>query len=63
MNLMFISLSEKNNLLFFLHLFLKKIAEQDGGKHEVAVFATRCSNLNRMLPVCTDWEVRACTLA
>ncbi|KAL1212084.1 Nuclear pore complex protein [Cardamine amara subsp. amara] len=34
----------------------EKIAEQDGGKHEVAVFATRCSNLNRMLPICTDWE-------
>ncbi|CAA0382377.1 Nuclear pore protein 84/107 [Arabidopsis thaliana x Arabidopsis arenosa] len=34
----------------------EKIAEQDGGKHEVAVFATQCSNLNRMLPICTDWE-------
>ncbi|KAL0707877.1 hypothetical protein Bca4012_074303 [Brassica carinata] len=34
----------------------EKIAEQDGGKHEVAVFANQCSNLNRILPVCTDWE-------
>ena len=39
-------------------MFLKKIAEQDGGKHEVAVFANQCSNLNRILPVCTDWEVK-----
>ncbi|CAN8269358.1 unnamed protein product [Cochlearia groenlandica] len=34
----------------------EKIAEQDDGKHEVAVFATQCSNLNRILPICTDWE-------
>ncbi|XP_013610635.1 PREDICTED: nuclear pore complex protein NUP107 isoform X2 [Brassica oleracea var. oleracea] len=34
----------------------EKIAEQDGGKHEVAVFANQCSNLNRILPICTDWE-------
>ncbi|XP_010552251.1 PREDICTED: nuclear pore complex protein NUP107 [Tarenaya hassleriana] len=34
----------------------EKIAEQDGGKHEVAVYASHCSNLKRMLPICTDWE-------
>ncbi|XP_050232383.1 nuclear pore complex protein NUP107 [Mercurialis annua] len=34
----------------------EKIAEQNGGKYEVAVYAAQCSNLNRMLPICTDWE-------
>lgn len=34
----------------------EKIAEQNGGKYETAVFAIQCSNLKRMLPVCTDWE-------
>ncbi|XP_010261755.1 PREDICTED: nuclear pore complex protein NUP107 isoform X1 [Nelumbo nucifera] len=34
----------------------EKIAEQDGGKYETAVFASQCSNLKRMLPLCTDWE-------
>ncbi|CAI9753709.1 unnamed protein product [Fraxinus pennsylvanica] len=34
----------------------EKIAEQDGGKYEAAVYAAQCSNLKRMLPVCTDWE-------
>lgn len=37
--------------------FLKKIAEQDGGKFEAAVYAAQCGNLKRMLPICTDWEV------
>ncbi|WCJ39372.1 hypothetical protein M5689_020364 [Euphorbia peplus] len=34
----------------------KKIAEQNGGKFEVAVYASQCSDLKRMLPICTDWE-------
>ncbi|XP_050285222.1 nuclear pore complex protein NUP107 isoform X2 [Quercus robur] len=34
----------------------EKIAEQDGGKYEAAVYASQCSNLIRMLPICTDWE-------
>ncbi|KAH7547049.1 hypothetical protein FEM48_Zijuj01G0265900 [Ziziphus jujuba var. spinosa] len=34
----------------------EKIAEQDGGKFEAAVYAAQCSNLQRMLPICTDWE-------
>lgn len=34
----------------------EKIAEQNGGKYEVAVYAAQCSNLKRLLPVCTDWE-------
>ncbi|CAK7356484.1 unnamed protein product [Dovyalis caffra] len=34
----------------------EKIAEQNGGKYEVAVYAAQCSNLKRMLPVCTNWE-------
>ncbi|KAI3463207.1 hypothetical protein Pfo_019870 [Paulownia fortunei] len=34
----------------------EKIAEQDGGKYERAVYAAQCSNLKRLLPVCTDWE-------
>ncbi|XP_027335081.1 nuclear pore complex protein NUP107 isoform X1 [Abrus precatorius] len=33
----------------------EKIAEQ-GGKCEAAVYAAQCSNLKRMLPLCTDWE-------
>lgn len=34
----------------------EKIAEQDGGKYEMAVFASQCSNLKRMLSMCYDWE-------
>ncbi|KAK6911833.1 Nuclear pore protein 84/107 [Dillenia turbinata] len=34
----------------------EKIAEQDGGKYEMAVYAAQCSNLKRMLPICMDWE-------
>ncbi|XP_074268244.1 nuclear pore complex protein NUP107 [Silene latifolia] len=34
----------------------ERIGEQGGGKYEAAVFAAQCSNLKRMLPVCTDWE-------
>ncbi|KAG8388433.1 hypothetical protein BUALT_Bualt02G0125400 [Buddleja alternifolia] len=34
----------------------EKIAEQDGGKYEGAVYAAQCSNLKRILPICTDWE-------
>ncbi|XP_054783533.1 nuclear pore complex protein NUP107 [Prosopis cineraria] len=33
----------------------EKIAEL-GGKYEAAVYAVQCSNLKRMLPLCTDWE-------
>ncbi|KAL0429947.1 UNVERIFIED_CONTAM: Nuclear pore complex protein [Sesamum radiatum] len=32
----------------------EKIAED--GKYEGAVYAAQCSNLKRLLPVCTDWE-------
>ncbi|PKA59339.1 hypothetical protein AXF42_Ash001433 [Apostasia shenzhenica] len=34
----------------------EKVAEQDGGKYEMAVYAAQCSNLKRMLPICNDWE-------
>ncbi|KAG9154958.1 hypothetical protein Leryth_012143 [Lithospermum erythrorhizon] len=34
----------------------EKIAEQDGAKYESAVYAAQCSNLKRILPICTDWE-------
>ncbi|KAJ3681103.1 hypothetical protein LUZ60_015592 [Juncus effusus] len=34
----------------------EKIAEEDGGKCEVAVYASQCGNLRCILPVCTDWE-------
>ncbi|CAH9076937.1 unnamed protein product [Cuscuta europaea] len=34
----------------------EKIAEQDGGKYETAIYAAQCSNLRRFLPMCTDWE-------
>ncbi|KAB1211918.1 hypothetical protein CJ030_MR5G000979 [Morella rubra] len=33
-----------------------KIAEQEGGKYEAGVYASQCSNLRRMLPICTEWE-------
>ncbi|URD83221.1 Trypsin [Musa troglodytarum] len=33
-----------------------KIAEQDGGRYEMAVYASQSSNLRRLLPICTDWE-------
>jgi hypothetical protein len=45
------------NVGFSTFIFLKKIAEQDGGKYEAAVYAAQCSNLKRLLPICTDWEV------
>ncbi|XP_057504964.1 nuclear pore complex protein NUP107 [Actinidia eriantha] len=34
----------------------ERIAEQDGGKYETAAYASQCSNLKRILPICTDWE-------
>ncbi|KAL7234903.1 hypothetical protein ACSBR1_018384 [Camellia fascicularis] len=34
----------------------ERIAEQDGGKYETAVYAAQCSNWKRILPICTDWE-------
>ncbi|RAL46345.1 hypothetical protein DM860_015338 [Cuscuta australis] len=34
----------------------ERIAEQDGGKYEIAVYAAQCSNLKRILPMCTNWE-------
>ncbi|KAK1648026.1 hypothetical protein QYE76_065831 [Lolium multiflorum] len=34
----------------------EKIAEHDGGRYEMAVYAIQCSNLKRTLPICTDWE-------
>ncbi|KAL6908067.1 hypothetical protein ACP4OV_002237 [Aristida adscensionis] len=34
----------------------EKIAEQDGGRYEMVVYALQCSNLKRILPICTDWE-------
>ncbi|KMZ57642.1 hypothetical protein ZOSMA_83G00150 [Zostera marina] len=41
----------------------EKIAELDGGKYEMAIFASQCSNLKRILPVCTDWESACWALA
>lgn len=41
----------------------EKIAEQDGGKYEAAVFAAQCSNLKRMLPVCSNWEAACWAMA
>ena len=50
-----------NLLLFHTHselmVLFQKIAEQDGGRYEMAVYALQCSNLKRVLPICTDWEV------
>lgn len=34
----------------------EKIGEQDAGRYESAVYAAQCSNLKRLLPICTDWE-------
>ncbi|GLJ31305.1 hypothetical protein SUGI_0628000 [Cryptomeria japonica] len=34
----------------------EKIAQQDGGRYEAAIYAAQCSNLRRLLPVCRDWE-------
>ncbi|GMP40743.1 hypothetical protein CsSME_00011074 [Camellia sinensis var. sinensis] len=34
----------------------ERIAQQDGGKYETAVYAAQCSNLKRILPICTAWE-------
>ncbi|KAK4726467.1 hypothetical protein R3W88_031384 [Solanum pinnatisectum] len=34
----------------------ERIADQDGGKYEAAVYAAQCSNLKRILPTCMDWE-------
>jgi len=39
---------------------VKKIAEQNGGKYEMAVYAAQCGNLKRLLPICTYWEVTSC---
>ena len=50
-----------NLLLFHTHselmVLFQKIAEQDGGRYEMAVYALQCSNLKRVLPICTEWEV------
>ncbi|KAF7843626.1 nuclear pore complex protein NUP107 [Senna tora] len=40
----------------------EKIAEL-GGKYEAAVYAAQCSNLKRMLPLCTDWETACWAMA
>ncbi|RZC86151.1 hypothetical protein C5167_026821 [Papaver somniferum] len=34
----------------------EKMADQDVGKYEAAIYAAQCSNLKRLLPICTDWE-------
>ncbi|KAL8230247.1 hypothetical protein R6Q57_000025 [Mikania cordata] len=34
----------------------EKIAEQESGKYETAIYAINCSNVKRILPMCTDWE-------
>ncbi|KAL7603921.1 nuclear pore complex protein NUP107 [Lactuca sativa] len=34
----------------------EKIAEQESGKFETAVYAANCSNVKRVLPICNDWE-------
>ncbi|CAA0816162.1 Nuclear pore complex protein NUP107 [Striga hermonthica] len=41
----------------------EKIAEEDGGKYERAVYAAQSSNLKRLLPVCSDWESACWALA
>ncbi|GLU14214.1 hypothetical protein SLE2022_307970 [Rubroshorea leprosula] len=41
----------------------EKIAERDGGKYEAAVYAAQCSNLKRMLPICSDWEAACWAMA
>lgn len=41
----------------------ERIAEGDGGKYESAVYASQCSNLKRILPICTDWESACWALA
>lgn len=43
-------------LLLFIYV-LKKISEHEGGKYETAIYASQCSNLKRLLPICTEWEV------
>ncbi|THG22923.1 hypothetical protein TEA_026970 [Camellia sinensis var. sinensis] len=40
----------------FASLLDSALQEQDGGKYETAVYAAQCSNLKRILPICTDWE-------
>ncbi|GKV47672.1 hypothetical protein SLEP1_g54549 [Rubroshorea leprosula] len=40
-----------------IRVSLQKIAEQDGGKYEAAVYAAQCNSLKRILSVCSDWEV------
>ncbi|KAG9443671.1 hypothetical protein H6P81_015011 [Aristolochia fimbriata] len=34
----------------------EKIVERDGEKYESAIYAAQSSNLNRILPICRDWE-------
>ncbi|CAL5379508.1 unnamed protein product [Camellia sinensis] len=41
----------------------ERIAEQDGGKYETAVYAAKCSNLKCILPICTDWELACWAMA
>ncbi|CAL5379590.1 unnamed protein product [Camellia sinensis] len=41
----------------------ERIAEQDGGKYETAVYAAQCSNLKRILPICIDWESASWAMA
>ncbi|KHG19637.1 hypothetical protein F383_02618 [Gossypium arboreum] len=41
----------------------ERIFEQNGGKYEIAVYAAQCSNLKRMLPICTDWETACWAMA
>ncbi|PWA96674.1 hypothetical protein CTI12_AA037420 [Artemisia annua] len=31
-------------------------SEQESGKYETAIYAANCSNVKRILPICTDWE-------
>ncbi|CAL5379514.1 unnamed protein product [Camellia sinensis] len=39
-----------------LPIVYQRIAEQDGGKYETAIYAAQCSNLKRILPICTNSE-------
>ncbi|OMO70586.1 Nuclear pore complex protein [Corchorus capsularis] len=41
----------------------ERISEQNGGKYEIAVYASQCSNLKRMLPICADWETACWAMA
>lgn len=54
---MWIPCTSKKLTIFVQFFMVKRIAEQNGGKYEMAVYAAQCCNLKRVLPICSDWEV------